>query len=216
MQSKVNSFTSLWFYYESLSTYLAFTGSLLLWSTLKVLSSLLPQSSNFHHVLSCVLLIAQKEERKNEDKPVESSTASKKIIVSTSSAEKQMSSQMRNLPQKKPSTFMSTSLSKHPIKHSAAGFKGVIPKKSSVSASLPAASTVSKPSPLSYGTSSIPRKTLASSGMGGGSRRPMMSSSPLVTSAAQAKSAAIAGQSQPNSQIRQNIRRSLKEILWKR
>nr|XP_056700475.1 death-inducer obliterator 1 [Euleptes europaea] len=162
---------------------------------------------------------AQKEERKNEDRPVEPSTASKKIIVSASSAERQMSSQTKNLPQKKPPAFTSSSLTKHPIKYSAAGFKGVIPKKSSSSAGSPASSTAasSRPSPLSYGTSSIPRKTLASSSMGGGSRKPMMSSaSPSVTSAAQAKSAASAGQSQPNSQIRQNIRRSLKEILWKR
>ncbi|KAL8179635.1 UNVERIFIED_CONTAM: hypothetical protein K2H54_070098 [Gekko kuhli] len=77
--------------------------------------------------------------------------------------------------------------------------------------------SASKPSPVSYGTPSIPKKIYASSSMGGGPRRPMMSSaSPFMTSAAQAKSTASAGQSQPNSQIRQNIRRSLKEILWKR
>ncbi|XP_060086625.1 death-inducer obliterator 1 isoform X2 [Heteronotia binoei] len=170
-------------------------------------------------ISSALLFKSLKEERKNEDKPVESSTASKKIIVSTSSVEKQMSSQTRNVPPKKPSAFTSTLLSKHPIKHSAAGFKGVIPKKSSVSGGSPAASTVSasKPSPLSYGTSSIPKRTLASSSMGGGYRKPMMSpASSFMMSAAQAKSAASVGQSQPNSQIRQNIRRSLKEILWKR
>lgn len=165
-----------------------------------------------------VVVIAQKEERKNEDKPAESSVASKKIVVSTSMAEKPIS-QMRNLPQKKPPVFTSTSLSKHPIKHSAAGFKGVIPKKSSLSAGSPTSSNVSslKPSPLSYGTSSVSKKANTSSSTGGGLKRPIASSSLSSTSGvSQAKLSAITSQSQPNSQIRQNIRRSLKEILWKR
>ncbi|KAJ6665756.1 hypothetical protein lerEdw1_002126 [Lerista edwardsae] len=165
------------------------------------------------------IFCTQKEERKNEDKPAESSVASKKIVVSTSAAEKPIS-QMRNLPQKKPPVFTSTSLTKHPIKHSAAGFKGVIPKKSSLSTGPPTSSNVSslKPSPLSYGTSSVPKKANASSSTGGGLKRPIVSSSsPSSTSGvSQAKLSASTSQSQPNSQIRQNIRRSLKEILWKR
>lgn len=167
-----------------------------------------------------LFLTAQKEERKNEDKVAESSTVSKKIVVSTSAVEKQMSSQTRNLSHKKLPTFTSTSLTKHPIKHSAAGFKGVIPKKSSLPTSSPSSSNISssKASPLSYGTPSFSKKVMGSSRMGEALRRPMMSSiSPSTTStAAQAKSAMGVGQSQPNSQIRQNIRRSLKEILWKR
>lgn len=172
------------------------------------------------NLVTCfVFLIAQKEERKNEDKPAESSVASKKIIVSTSAVEKPVSSQVRNLPQKKPPVFTSSSLSKHPIKHSAAEFKGVIPKKSSLSSGTPTSSNVSslKPSHLSYGTSSVSKKGNASSSTSGGLKRPFASSSSSSTLAAsQAKSAASANQSQPNSQIRQNIRRSLKEILWKR
>ncbi|XP_066482366.1 death-inducer obliterator 1 isoform X2 [Tiliqua scincoides] len=170
-------------------------------------------------ISSSVLFKSQKEERKNEDKPAESTVASKKIVVSTSSIEKPMSSQMRNLPQKKPPVFTSTSLTKHPIKHSAAGFKGVIPKKSPLSSGPPTSSNVSslKPSPSSYGTSSVSKKANASSSTGGGLKRPLVSSSSSSTSAAsQAKLAASANPSQPNSQIRQNIRRSLKEILWKR
>ncbi|XP_048354398.1 death-inducer obliterator 1 isoform X2 [Sphaerodactylus townsendi] len=168
-------------------------------------------------ISSSLLFKSQKEERKTEDKPAEPSAASKKIIISTSSVERQMSSQARNLPPKKPSSFISATPTKHPIKHSAAGFKGVIPKKSSsLSAGSPASSVASsKPSPLSYGASSVPKKTLASSSVAGGSRKPTVSSA-LPVPAAQAKSAASAGQAQPNSQIRQNIRRSLKEILWKR
>ncbi|XP_061487021.1 death-inducer obliterator 1 isoform X2 [Rhineura floridana] len=170
-------------------------------------------------ISSSLLFKSQKEERKNEDKPAESSIASKKIVVSTSAVEKQMSIQTRNLPPKKPPTFTSTSLTKHPIKYSAAGFKGVIPKKSSLSTGPPTSTNVSstKPSSMSYGTSSVSKKAIASSSIGGGLRKPMVSSASSTTfSAAQAKLAASPSQSQPNSQIRQNIRRSLKEILWKR
>ncbi|XP_053103011.1 death-inducer obliterator 1 isoform X2 [Hemicordylus capensis] len=163
-------------------------------------------------ISSTLLYKSQKEERKNEDKPAESSMGSKKIV------EKPMSSQARNLSQKKPVVFTSTSLTKHPVKHSAADFKGVIPKKSSLSAGTPTSSNVSslKPSPLSYGTSSVSKKTNASSSIGGGLKRPMMSSSSPSSTSTQAKLAAGINQSQPLSQIRQNIRRSLKEILWKR
>nr|XP_020660275.1 death-inducer obliterator 1 isoform X1 [Pogona vitticeps]XP_020660276.1 death-inducer obliterator 1 isoform X1 [Pogona vitticeps] len=169
---------------------------------------------------SLLLKSAQKEERKNEDKPTVSSSVSKKIVASTSTVQKQMSSQNRTQFQKKPSTFTSTSLTKHPIKHSAADFKGVIPKKSSVStgSSTPSSVPSSKPSPGSYGIPSTSKKIVSPSSTVGGLRKPFMSSTvPSTTSAAsQGKLSASASQSQPNSQIRQNIRRSLKEILWKR
>ncbi|XP_044311461.1 death-inducer obliterator 1 isoform X2 [Varanus komodoensis] len=166
-------------------------------------------------ISSSLLFKSQKEDRRNDDKPAESS---KKIIVSTSATEKPLSLQTRNLPQKKTAAFTGSSLAKHPIKHSAAGFKGVIPKKSSVSTGQPSSSTVStsKPSPLSYATSSVSKKTGASSSMAGGLRKPIVSSASTTSSASAVKLAASASQSQPNSQIRQNIRRSLKEILWKR
>ncbi|XP_042317590.1 death-inducer obliterator 1 isoform X2 [Sceloporus undulatus] len=169
--------------------------------------------------ISSSLLFKSKEERKSEEKSVEPSTAMKKIVVSTSIAEKQMSSQNRNLLQKKPPVFTSTSLTKHPIKHSAADFKGVIPKKSSLSTGPPTSSNVStsKSSSLSYGTSSVSKKPVASSTMVGGYRKLTTSSTSSTTSTtSQTRLAVNASQSQPNSQIRQNIRRSLKEILWKR
>nr|XP_028591236.1 death-inducer obliterator 1 isoform X2 [Podarcis muralis] len=169
-------------------------------------------------ISSSLLFKSQKEERKNEDKPAESSVASKKMVVSTTAASQPtsaVSTQSRNPPLKKPSTFTS---SKHPIKYSAAGFKGVIPKKSSLSTGPPTSSNVSssRPSPLSYGTSSVYKKTVSSSSIGGGLRKPMVSSASSTTSSATQAKSASASQSQPNSQIRQNIRRSLKEILWKR
>lgn len=141
-------------------------------------------------------------------------------MASTSTVEKQVSSQNRSQFQKKPSTFISTSLTKHPIKHSAAGFKGVIPKKSPLSTGSSTSSSVStsKPSPGSYVIPSTSKRPVPPSSTAGGLRKPFISSiSPsTMSSASQGKLIASASPSQPNSQIRQNIRRSLKEILWKR
>uniref|UniRef100_A0A8D0HG50 TFIIS central domain-containing protein n=1 Tax=Sphenodon punctatus TaxID=8508 RepID=A0A8D0HG50_SPHPU len=146
---------------------------------------------------------------------MEPTTASKKVVASPTTVEKPMSSHSRNLVSQKSPPFTSSSLSKHPIKHSAAGFKGVIPKKSWRTGS-PTSSSIppSKQSPLSYASSSPPKKPATSSSMSGGLRKPGIASA--SNAFPQAKIAANFAQSQPNSQIRQNIRRSLKEILWKR
>ncbi|XP_025057533.1 death-inducer obliterator 1 isoform X4 [Alligator sinensis] len=162
-------------------------------------------------ISSSLLFKSQKEEKKSEEKAGESGTASKKMVTSS---DKPTSSMPKTFPPKKPSSFAGSSLPKHPIKHSAAGFKGVIPKKSwssSGSVSSPKQSSVPH-------ASSISRKSTASSSFAGGLRKPAMSSASVSTAfaTAQAKAAANTIQSQPNSQIRQNIRRSLKEILWKR
>ncbi|KAM6457865.1 death-inducer obliterator 1 isoform 1-T2 [Liasis olivaceus] len=167
---------------------------------------------------SALLFKSHKEERKIEDKPGEPSMASKKTVGPTSAVEKHMSSQTRSLPPKKPSPFASSSLTKPPLKHSAAGFKGVIPKKSSLSTGSPSSGSVSSSkSSLSYGASSMSKKPVPPSSTVAGLKKPMVSSTSSTTSLPpQAKLTASANQSQPNSQIRQNIRRSLKEILWKR
>ncbi|XP_075757182.1 death-inducer obliterator 1 isoform X3 [Pelodiscus sinensis] len=165
-------------------------------------------------ISSSLLFKSQKEEKKSEDKPVEPVTASKKGVVSASTVEKQMSSLSKTVGPKKSPSFTSTSLTKHPTKYSAAGFKGVIPKKSWLSSgNVPS----SKQSPLSHGSPSVSRKSPVSSNLAGGLRKTATSSTSVSTTSAitQIKGAANP-QSQPNSQIRQNIRRSLKEILWKR
>ncbi|KAL7985653.1 hypothetical protein Chor_004223 [Crotalus horridus] len=145
----------------------------------------------------------------------------KKTVGPTSVVEKHVSSQTRSVPLKKPSPFASTSLVKTPVKHSAASFKGVIPKKSSLATGPPPSGGLSslKPSLSSYGASSMAKKPVPPSSTVAGLRRPAMysASSSATSFPPQAKpAAASASQSQPNSQIRQNIRRSLKEILWKR
>ncbi|XP_074868119.1 death-inducer obliterator 1 isoform X2 [Carettochelys insculpta] len=166
-------------------------------------------------ISSSLLFKSQKEEKKGEDKPVEPATALKKGVVSASTVEKQMSSVSKNLGPKKSASFTSTSLTKHPTKYSAASFKGVIPKKSWLSSGNVSSSKLSPPS---HGSSSVSKKSVVSSNLAGGLRKTAMSSpsASAISAITQGKGAANSTQSQPNSQIRQNIRRSLKEILWKR
>lgn len=124
--------------------------------------------------------------------------------------EKQSSSLTKNLPSKKSPSYSNTSLPKPPLKP-AGSFKGVIPKKPWPSSG----SVPSKQSPLSQG-SSVAKKAAPSSSLSGGLKKPSLSSVSAAAGSSQAKASANPAQSQPNSQIRQNIRRSLKEILWKR
>ncbi|KAM3839247.1 death-inducer obliterator 1 isoform 1-T1 [Vipera latastei] len=175
-----------------------------------------------------LLFKSHKEERKVEDKPAEPPVVLKKTVGPTPVVEKHVSSQTRSVSLKKPSPFASTSLVKSPVKHSAASFKGVIPRKSSLATGPPASGGLSslKPPLSSYGASSMTKKPVPPSSTMAGLRKPTVSSTAAAAAAAsssaasfppQAKLAAAgANQSQPNSQIRQNIRRSLKEILWKR
>ncbi|XP_026553160.1 death-inducer obliterator 1 isoform X2 [Pseudonaja textilis] len=167
-----------------------------------------------------LLFKSHKEERKVEDKPEESSMTLKKTVGPTLVVEKHISSQTRSVALKKPSPFASTSLMKTPVKHSVAGFKGVIPKKSPLATGSPASSGLSSSRPplSSYGAHPIPKKPIPTSSTVAGLKKPVMSSSASSTTPLppQAKLPANASLSQPNSQIRQNIRRSLKEILWKR
>ncbi|XP_013929237.1 PREDICTED: death-inducer obliterator 1-like [Thamnophis sirtalis] len=167
-----------------------------------------------------LLFKSHKEEQKVEDKPGEPPMKLKKTVGPTSVVEKHVTSQARSVVLKKPLPFPSTSLIKAPVKHSAADFKGVIPKKSSLATGSPASGGLSSSRPplSSYGAHPMPKKPFPPSSAGAGLKRPVMSSASSSTTPLppQAKLAASAGQSQPNSQIRQNIRRSLKEILWKR
>ncbi|XP_074744366.1 death-inducer obliterator 1 isoform X1 [Strix uralensis] len=163
-------------------------------------------------ISSSLLFKSQREEKRNEDR---AESASKKAVASV--MEKQTTSLTKNLPSKKSPSFSNTSLTKQPLKPSAGSFKGVIPKKPwPSSGTAPSSGSVpSKHSSLSHG-SSVSKKPATSSSLGGGLKKPSLSSISAASGSSQAKASASPIQSQPNSQIRQNIRRSLKEILWKR
>ncbi|XP_061217524.1 death-inducer obliterator 1 isoform X2 [Neopsephotus bourkii] len=165
-------------------------------------------------ISSSLLFKSHREEKRNEDR-AEAALTSKKAVASV--MEKQTSSLSRSLPSKKSSSFSNTSVTKQPLKPSAASFKGVIPKKPWLPAGSvsPAGSVPSKHSSLSHG-SSVSKKPAASSSLGGGLRKPSQASISTASGSSQGKASPGPIQSQPNSQIRQNIRRSLKEILWKR
>ncbi|KAM6112926.1 death-inducer obliterator 1 [Pterocles gutturalis] len=158
-------------------------------------------------ISSSLLFKSQREEKRHEDRG-EHTVTSKKALVSI--MEKQTSSVSKNLPSKKSPSFSNTSLTKQQPKP-AGSFKGVIPKKPWPSSG----SVPSKHSSLSPG-SSVPKKPAPSSSLGGGLKKPSLSSISTAPGSSQAKASTSPMQSQPNSQIRQNIRRSLKEILWKR
>ncbi|KFQ21656.1 Death-inducer obliterator 1, partial [Mesitornis unicolor] len=158
-------------------------------------------------ISSSLLFKSHREEKKHEDRGEPASAARK---TAASVMEKQTSSLTKNLPSKKSPSFPNTSLTKPPLK-SAASFKGVIPKKPWPSSG----SAPSKHPSLSH-DSPVPKKPAPSSTSGGGLKNPSVSSVSTAPGNSQVKASAVPVQSQPNSQIRQNIRRSLKEILWKR
>ncbi|XP_068556942.1 death-inducer obliterator 1-like [Anas acuta] len=155
-------------------------------------------------------LLAQKEAKRNKDKATEFIGASKKAIASASMVEKHASSLTKNSPPKKsPSVSSTSSLMKQTLKP-AGSFKGEIPKK-------PCPSTGGVPSKQPASSHDSPAsKKLAASSLAGGLKRPLPSSVSTASGSSQAKTQASPIQSQPNSQIRQHIRQSLKEILWKR
>eukprot|EP00075_Anas_platyrhynchos_P014403 XP_027303656.1 death-inducer obliterator 1-like [Anas platyrhynchos] len=152
---------------------------------------------------------AQKEEKRKKDKATEFIGASKKAIASASMVEKHASSLTKNFSPKKSPSMSSTSLMKQTLKP-AGSFKGEIPKK-------PWPSTGGVPSKQAASSHDSPvSKKLAASSLAGGLKRPSLSSVSTASGSRQAKTQASPIQSQPNSQIRQHIRQSLKEMLWKR
>ncbi|XP_068541534.1 death-inducer obliterator 1-like [Anas acuta] len=159
--------------------------------------------------MSALTVAAQKEEKRNKDKATEFIGASKKAIASASMVEKHASSLTKNFPPKKSPSMSSTSLMKQTLKP-AGSFKGEIPKK-------PSPSTGGVPSKQAASSHDSPvSKKLAASSLAGGLKRPSPSSVSTASGSSQAKTQASPIQSQPNSQIRQYIRQSLKEMLWKR
>uniref|UniRef100_G3W6X4 Death-inducer obliterator 1 n=1 Tax=Sarcophilus harrisii TaxID=9305 RepID=G3W6X4_SARHA len=169
-------------------------------------------------ISSSLLYKSIKEEKKMEDKMATPLPVTKKVIPSTSASVigKQSSTLPRNIVPKK-SPFINASVTKQAIKNSPGGFKGVIPKKSWLSGSPSGSVSNTKQSGLaSASAASASKKLNVSSTLAGGPRKPVPLSASPASSSTPGKSGASPSQSQPNSQIRQNIRRSLKEILWKR
>ncbi|KAI5279840.1 Death-Inducer Obliterator 1 [Manis pentadactyla] len=123
----------------------------------------------------------------------------------------------RNLVPKKSPPFSNVAAVKPAIKMSPSGFKGTIPRRPWLSATPSGSVSTAKRAGLAPVTAtSAPKRSLGSAASVGAIRKPAAASGPLASPASGHLGASGPTPSQPNSQIRQNIRRSLKEILWKR
>ncbi|XP_057560262.1 death-inducer obliterator 1 isoform X2 [Hippopotamus amphibius kiboko] len=152
-----------------------------------------------------------KEDRRTEEKTTVAAGVPRKVAPPGPSP--------RNLLPKKSLPFANTAAAKPAVKKSPSGFKGTIPKRPwlSVHPSPSGSAPLAKQAGLvPVAATSASRKFPSSAASVGAIRKPGTTSVPLASAAPGRLGPTSPASSQPNSQIRQNIRRSLKEILWKR
>ncbi|KAM9250145.1 death-inducer obliterator 1 [Dugong dugon] len=159
-----------------------------------------------------------KDDKRTREKRVAAVTVPRKTAPSAPALGKQPPLSGNLAPKKSPA-FTRVSAAKQAMKKSPSGFKGTIPRRPwfAPAGSAPAA----KPPGLAPAAAASTPKKLPGSAVGpaavaGALRKPGPPSAPGASPAPGRLGAASSAPSQPNSQIRQNIRRSLKEILWKR
>ncbi|XP_072657760.1 death-inducer obliterator 1 isoform X1 [Canis lupus baileyi] len=156
-----------------------------------------------------LLYKSTKEDRRAEER----TTAPKKMPPAGPSASGRQPSPRNLLPKKSP-PFANAAAAKVAIKKSPSGFKGPGPKRPWLSATPSAGTPAAKQAGLAPGAAS--KKLPSSASLVGAVRKPATASVSLASPAPGRLGSSNPTLSQPNSQIRQNIRRSLKEILWKR
>lgn len=123
----------------------------------------------------------------------------------------------RNLLPKKSPPFANAATARPAIRKSPSGFKGTVPKRPWLSAAPSGAGPAAKQAGLAPGAaSSAPKKFPGPAASAAAVKKPLPASAPLASPALGRLVPSSPASSQPNSQIRQNIRRSLKEILWRR
>ncbi|XP_025787897.1 death-inducer obliterator 1 [Puma concolor] len=163
-----------------------------------------------------LLYKSMKEDRRVEEKTAVVAVGPKKMAPPGSSAGGKQPSPRNLLPKKSP-PFANAAAAKVASKKSPSGFKGTIPKRPWLSAAPPGGTPTAKQARLAPGTAtSASKKSPGSAALAGALRKPVATSGPLAPPAPGRLGTSSPALSQPNSQIRQNIRRSLKEILWKR
>ncbi|XP_021050532.1 death-inducer obliterator 1 isoform X2 [Mus pahari] len=154
---------------------------------------------------------SMKDDRRVEDRPMTAVTVPKKTVPPGSLMGRQTSP--RNLVPKKLPPYPNMAGAKPAIKKLPSGFKGTIPKRPWPSATLSGTSArQTGPTPMTATSKKLP----GSAAVVGVTRKPMSANVPAASPAPGRLGPVSPAPSQPNSQIRQNIRRSLKEILWKR
>uniref|UniRef100_A0A2K5EXG4 Death-inducer obliterator 1 n=1 Tax=Aotus nancymaae TaxID=37293 RepID=A0A2K5EXG4_AOTNA len=159
-----------------------------------------------------LLYKSTKEDRRSEERAA-ATAASKKTAPPGSAPGKQPAP--RNLVPKKPS-FANVAVATPAIKKSPSGFKGTIPKRSWLSTAPSSAASAARQAGPAPAVATAASRKFPGSAVVGAVRKPVVPSVPTASPAPGRLGAMGAAPSQPNSQIRQNIRRSLKEILWKR
>uniref|UniRef100_A0A8C8XQ37 Death-inducer obliterator 1 n=1 Tax=Panthera leo TaxID=9689 RepID=A0A8C8XQ37_PANLE len=163
-----------------------------------------------------LLYKSMKEDRRVEEKTAVVALGPKKMAPPGSSAGGKQPSPRNLLPKKSP-PFANAAAAKVASKKSPSGFKGTIPKRPWLSAAPPGGAPTAKQARLAPGAAtSASKKSPGSAALAGALRKPVATSGPLAPPAPGRLGTSSPALSQPNSQIRQNIRRSLKEILWKR
>ncbi|XP_029469186.1 death-inducer obliterator 1 isoform X3 [Rhinatrema bivittatum] len=174
-------------------------------------------------VTSATVKTEREEPMESENKQVELTPVPlKKVVTSTSAPAIKSISSLPRIPMlKKPSPSSSAAPTKQPSKLPMDPSKAPIPKKSPwLSASSSASKNLLAPKqsiPPSSATVYGPKKMAVSSSFSGITKKAVGPSPANAASInTQVKPAVSPNQPLPNSQIRQNIRRSLKEILWKR
>ncbi|KAM4831250.1 death-inducer obliterator 1 isoform X1 [Urocitellus parryii] len=155
-----------------------------------------------------------KDDRRAEDRAVAVAAAPRKTAHPGTSVGRQASP--RSLVPKKPPPFTNVAGAKPAFKKSPSGFKGTIPKRPWLSVAQSGASAARPAGPTPITVAAASKKSPGSAAVVGAIRKPMATSVPTASPAPGRIGVANPAPSQPNSQIRQNIRRSLKEILWKR
>uniref|UniRef100_A0A8C5LE81 Death-inducer obliterator 1 n=1 Tax=Jaculus jaculus TaxID=51337 RepID=A0A8C5LE81_JACJA len=175
-----------------------------------------PEQPEKSSALSPTLLCkSTKDDWKAEDRvAAAAATAPKKAAPPGSLVGRQPSS--RNLVPKKLPPFANMSGTKPAIKKLPTGFKGTIPKRPWPSAAPLGTSAVRQAGPTPVAVPTASKKLPGSNAMVGVLRKPMPTSVSAASPVPGRLGPMSPAPSQPNSQIRQNIRRSLKEILWKR
>ncbi|KAM7126919.1 death-inducer obliterator 1 isoform 2-T5 [Molossus nigricans] len=151
-----------------------------------------------------------------EDRQLENTAAAMpKKVVAPGPAAGSRQPAGRGLLAKKAPPF--SSVAKPAVRKVPSGFKGTIPKRAWPSAAPSGSAPAAKQAGLVPGAAASASKKLpGSAALVGATRKPIVTSVPLASPAPGRLGTPSTAPSQPNSQIRQNIRRSLKEILWKR
>lgn len=154
---------------------------------------------------------SMKDDKRVEDRTVAAAAVAKKAVPPGSVMGRQTSP--RNLVPKKLPPYPNMAGAKTAVKKLPSGFKGTIPKRPWPSATLSGTSArQAGPTPVIAASKKLP----GSAAVVGIARKPMSANVPAASPVPGRLGPVSSAPSQPNSQIRQNIRRSLKEILWKR